>query len=117
MRVKKRRPSATSALFARVCVEMGRGRITEARIDDADSWQTDGYVCGGHITINPMHETVDTVIHELLHRLYPAWSERGVRIWTGRIMRQLSGAEVQAFYDEYAITARKRKSVKVVGLE
>lgn len=105
----------TDPLILRVCVEIGRGRITEARIDDAQSTQCDGYVENGRITINVIHATVDTVIHECLHRLYPSWTEHGVRTRTGRLMRKSSASEIQAIYDEYQIQKRRRKSPKVVG--
>lgn len=108
-------------LVVRVCTELGRGHITEARIVDKNYVQCDGFTGGGagtrHITINPIHETVDTLIHELLHRLYPQWSERYVRTRTGRLMRNLSDAEFQAIYDEYQIQVYKRKTPRVTTEE
>lgn len=105
-------------LLVRVCTELGRGHITEARIVDANYLQCDGFTAGGpgirHITINPIHETVDTLIHELLHRLYPSWTERYVRNRTGRLRRTLTDAEIQAIYDEYSIQVKRRKTPRVV---
>src|SRR3990167_4474569 len=56
------------ALLGTVWAELGAGRITEAFIRDGRSL-TDGFVNGtGHITVNPAHQTIDTLIHEILHR-------------------------------------------------
>lgn len=106
-------------LVVRICTELGRGHITEARMIDAGHVQCDGYTDNHskHITINPVHSIVDTLIHELLHRLYPQWSERYICSRTGRLMRNLSDAEFQAIYDEYQIQVKRRKTPRVVTEE
>lgn len=97
------------ALLGRVWAELGSGRITEAFIIDGRS-MTDGVVSGnGHIVVNPAHQTVDTVIHECLHRVFPEWSERSVRRTTTYLRRRMSDEEVQAMYDEFQKRSRKRK--------
>lgn len=104
MRRDKRDP-----LMVRVWAELGAGRITEAFIRDGKAF-TDGYCIGGHITVNPVHQTVDTVIHELLHRLNPEWSEAYVRRTTSYLRNRMTDEETVAFYDEYCKRAKKRKS-------
>lgn len=97
------------ALLGRVWAEIGAGKITEAFIKDGAA-MTDGMVMGGsHITINPAHQTVDTVIHECLHRAFPAWSEAYVRRTTSYLRRRMSDEEVQEMYAEYQRRARKRR--------
>ena len=66
------------------------GRHTEA------DWSSSGV-----IRVNPMPHVVDSVIHELLHECFPAYKERAVRSLTGKLMKQLSDAEIQAIYSEY----------------
>lgn len=95
-------------LLLRVCAEIGAGAITEAYIADP-GYATDGVTWGRSITINPAHQTVNTLLHECLHRLYPAWSERTVRAKTTYLCRRLTDAEVQAIYSEYEKRKRKRK--------
>ena len=97
------------ALLGRIWAEIGAGRITEAFISDARSI-TDGYFNGsGHITINPAHQTVDSLIHEILHRLHPQWAESYIRRTTTYLRRRMSDEEVQAMYAEFHRRARKRK--------
>ena len=97
------------ALLGTVWAEIGAGKLTEAFISDGAAF-TDGFVTGGgHITVNPAHQTVDTVIHECLHRAFPSWSENYVRRTTTYLRRRMSDEEVQAMYSEYQKRAKKRK--------
>ena len=59
-------------------------------------WENDGT-----ITVNPIPDVVDTLIHEILHDLYPDYSEQAIRSLTGKLWRQLSEDERQVMYDEY----------------
>ena len=105
----KRRTARDFALIGRVWAELGAGQITEAFISDGRSL-TDGYFNGsGHITINPAHQTIDTLIHEILHRLHPDWSETYVRRTTTYLRRRMSDEEVQAMYSEFQKRKRTRK--------
>ncbi len=95
--------------MVRVWAELGSGRITEAFIKDA-GYHTDGYADGqGRITINPVHPTVDTIIHEILHRMHPEWSERYIRRTTTFLRKRMTDGETQAFYQEYEQRKRKRR--------
>lgn len=110
----KGRTARDFALIGRVFAELGAGNITEAFIRDGLSF-TDGYFNGnGHITINPAHQTVDTVIHECLHRAFPSWSERYVRRTTTYLRKRMSDDEIQAMYSEFQKRSRKRKRPKVI---
>lgn len=109
-----KRTARDFALVGRVWAELGSGRITEAFISDRQN-VTDGYYNGtGHITINPVHQTVDTLIHECLHRAFPSWSEGYVRRTTTYLRRRMSDEELQAMYSEYQKRARKRKTPRVL---
>lgn len=104
-----KRTARDFALIGRVWAELGAGKITEAFISDGPNF-TDGYYNGnGHITVNPAHQTVDTLIHEILHRLHPQWSESYIRRTTTYLRRRMSDEEVQAMYSEFQRRARKRK--------
>lgn len=97
-------------LMVQVWAELGAGKITEAYIRDGHFF-TDGFTddASKHITINPVHQTVDTVVHEILHRLHPEWSENYVRRTTTWIRRRMTDDETRAFYLEYERRKRKRK--------
>lgn len=102
---KDKRPS----LMVRVWSELGAGRIVEGFIHDAKMF-VDGETSGsGHITVNPVHQTCDTVIHEILHRLYPNWSERYVRRTTTWLRRRMTDEETQTFFEEYNKRVKKKR--------
>ena len=87
-------------LWSRLCVELGAAPITEAYLSSEYEY-VDGLCDKGSITIAPHNHIVDTVIHELLHRIYPERSERSIRRTTSLLRKQLTDDEVQWFYDEY----------------
>jgi|GEM_PF-4929796 hypothetical protein len=91
-------------LWDRLCSELLVAPLTEAYIVSADHY-VDGMCEDGSITIAPHHHVVDTVIHELLHRIYPERSERSIRRTTTMLRKTLTDDEVLWFYDEY----QKRK--------
>lgn len=96
-------------LLLRVCAELGAGNITEAFIRDKGC-MTDGLTIGKQITINPQHQTVDTLLHECLHRLHPQWSENYVRNRTSWLRHRMTDDEVQAVYDEYQRRKKSRRT-------
>lgn len=101
MRTNEKRP----LLLLRVLTELGAGKIREAFIRSEKEFFVDGETEGWAITINPVPELVDTIIHELLRRLYPEWSERYIKNRTSYLMKRMTDEEVQLVYDEY----QKRK--------
>ena len=56
-------------LWSRLCVELGAAPITEAYLSSEYEYVY-GLCDKGSITIAPHNHIVDTVIHELLHRIY-----------------------------------------------
>jgi hypothetical protein len=103
--MKRERPG----LLVRVLTEIGTGAITEGFLSDKDLF-VHGETVGRRITINPAIATVDTLIHETLHRLEPQWSENYVRRTTTWLMRRMSDEQIQALYEEYGKRVKKRKS-------
>lgn len=108
-----RKAANRSPLMVQVWAELGAGRIVEKFISDPQHF-VDGETSGnGHITINPAHQTCDTVIHEILHRLHPNWSETYVRRTTTYLRRRMTDAETEAFYSEYQKRVKRRKGKRV----
>jgi hypothetical protein len=99
------------ALFEQVLSALAEGRISETYIQAPDRLIEGMTLDSGHITINPVHAIVDTVIHELLHRLHPEWSEGYVRRTTTLLRNQMTDTDVQAFYRAYRRVVRPRKTV------
>lgn len=87
-------------LLVQVCTELGRGDIKEKWLGEDDQF-VHGQLNGHRVEVNPGVDVVDTLVHELLHRLYPDWSERYVRNRTTFLMRRLTDAELQMLYAEY----------------
>lgn len=92
-----------SPLLLRVMARFGEVEFKEGWLDrgsngrhTAGLWESDGT-----ITVNPIPETVDTVIHEILHDLFPNHSERAILSLTTKLRRQLSDEQLQTIYDEY----------------
>lgn len=108
----KKLKDARPPLLVRVWSELGAGRITEGFLKDKHNF-TDGIIVNGHITVNPVHPTVDTLIHEILHRLHPEWKESYVRRTTTWLRRRMSDEETVAFFQEYEKRKKKRKRAMV----
>lgn len=100
-------PRARLAILAD---ELRRGRIREARLREP------GYivhgVCDastGVIVIDPAPATVSTLLHELLHRRYPDWSERRVAREERQLMRALSDQDLAWWYAQYLRRRRRQR--------
>lgn len=106
-----RRRQPRPPLMVRVWAALGEGRITEdPRLrSDVKGERLHGLQEGRHIWVNPVWSVVDTVLHELLHRMHPEWSEVYVRRTTTYLLKRMTDEEVQTFYDEYQQRAKKRR--------
>lgn len=99
----KKKVGNQSPLLLKVMARFGEVTFKEQFIPGPDSkhytyglWEE-----GDTITINPIPSTVDTVVHEILHAIYPTYSERTILSLTRKLMRQLSDEQLQTIYAEY----------------
>ena len=93
--------------------EFSKGRIYEATLVSDDGAHIHG-LCdydSGAITIDPKVAIVSTLLHELIHRKYPEWSEKRVRRAETRALNHLSQKDVQRWYRRYRRAVRKRRPV------
>lgn len=95
-------------ILIEVLAEIGAGRIREAMVEDPKGMVA-GYCQGGRVTVNPVFDVVDTLIHELLHRLRPEWKERSVLARTRQLMHALSDKEIARIYELYQRIKTTRK--------
>lgn len=109
---KKSRVIPRDPLLLEVAAAIGAGGISIGPIYDKGQF-VHGQIEGSKIVINPTIETVDTLLHECLHRLRPQWSERAVRSRTTRIMRSLSYPEIDRIYQLLLTTAKCRKTAVI----
>lgn len=97
------------------------GRLSEGWRPDPDDprrlW-LQGLASGSTVHINPVPDTLDTVIHEVLHVIRPQWTERGVRRRTSQILKSLTDGEVQtlwAIYQDRLQREHKRRGARRVN--
>jgi hypothetical protein len=98
-----------------VAAELAKGRIYEATLIDP-THHLEG-LCNHEtqvVVIDPKVSVIDSLIHELVHRRWPAWSEARVRRETRALMGQLSTADVEVWYRRYRRAVKKRRPVSSV---
>ena len=90
------------ALLTRILLEVGSSTFKEAYIYLNAKVSLAG-LCSpsGVITINPIPDVCNTLIHEILHRLYPRWSETSVRRRTTQLLKQMTHKDLEVLYAEY----------------
>ena len=106
-------PTTPAQLVEELTHELDRGFIYEATLVTDDGAHLLG-MCNHenqHITIDPKVAIVSTLLHELIHRRYPSWSERRVRREESRALRQLSQKDIETWHRRYKRAVRKRRPV------
>lgn len=106
-------PKTPDVLLEELTHELDRGFIYEATLIADDGAHLEG-LCNHenqHITINPKVSIVSALLHELIHRRYPSWSERRVRREEKRVMQHLSLQDVETWHRRYRRAVRRRRPV------
>ncbi len=114
---RKRVPPRPDPLVLEVVAALGAGRVHAASLRDEDNpeglWvygmcepPTNGRAT---ITVNEAENLIDTIIHECIHAIRPAWSERAVRGRTTRVLRSLTQAERERIHSVYAAVKHNRR--------
>jgi len=103
---KPRDPGA-DALRLVLWAELKRGGIYEADVR-ADFEHVEGACDGQRVYINPAPPVVEVLLHELLHRARPSWSERRVLRESRRVMLQMDERQIRRWYRAYQAQATKR---------
>ena len=94
-------------LLVRVLTEIGTGNVHEGFISSKTHY-VHRQIEGRRITGNPASDVVDTLLHQAIHQLEPAWSERYVRNRTSWLMKRMSDEQIQALYGEYQKRVKRR---------
>lgn len=92
--------------------ELNKGAVIEQPLVESHPRRSAirGYCSpSGVVTVNPIPDILDTLIHELLHRRYPEWTERTVKRETTKLIRKLTPEAQRALYDHY-LSVRDRTS-------
>lgn len=94
--------AAGKSLLLKLMARLGEVKVRQAYLPKEDTANICGYTYpDGSITVNPIPEIVDTVVHELLHSLYPRYSEATVCRLTKRLMHAMADEEIVAFYEAF----------------
>lgn len=103
-------------LWLETVAGIGAGRIEARRIDDEDEPLAVTYgVCeAGAVVIDEPAHIVETLIHELVHRQRPTWSERKVIQAERRLFARLTRDDIETLYTIYLSVRKPRKTPKVV---
>lgn len=92
--------------------ELTRGKVYECTLRDP-AWRLDGLQHGEAIYIDPRPAILETLIHELLHRRKPRWSERRVSREARLILSKMSEEEIAAWWKRYNQVKRKGRPIDV----
>lgn len=96
-------------LLLQVAAAIGAGRISIRAIHE-DGDRCHGVTLDdGSIAISPIPSTVDTAVHEILHRLFPRWSERTVLAKTTYLLKRMTDAEMEMLYVLIQVSAQVKK--------
>lgn len=101
------------ALIDELADELTKGKIYEAALVDP-THHLEGLCDNGVITVDPRVSIVSTLLHELIHRRFPEWSEARVRRAETLALGQLSQQDIGVWYRRYRRAVRKRRPVSSI---
>lgn len=93
--------------------EMQRGRIYECSLrDSSDKFQVDGLLSGASIYVDPRPAIIETLLHELMHRLKPKLCERTVTVTARNLAVQMDEATKLRWWKGYNRIKKKGRPVE-----
>lgn len=92
--------------------ELQRGKVYECTLRDP-AWRLDGLQHGEAIYIDPRPAILETLVHELLHRRKPRWSERRVTTEARSLLSKMDDAQIARWWAKYRAVKRKGRPVDV----
>lgn len=100
-------PQRYGAILRAARSEFRKGRIVEVELR-SEGEVLEGCEEHGWVYIDPAAAIVETLIHELLHRRYPKWTEREVSDRAYAVTTLMPPEERRAWYVEYKRAAVRR---------
>ena len=92
--------------------ELQRGQVYECSLRDP-RFRLDGLQHGQAIYIDPRPAIIETLVHELLHRRKPRWSERRVTREARTLLSKMGDSELARWWNRYNSIKRKGRPVDV----
>ena len=102
-------------LMLEIAAAIGAGRMALRLLRDDGAFCHGLTMDGGEIAVNPLPDTINTVVHEAIHRLRPAWSERTVLARTTKLIRQLTDEELETLYVLFMSCAKVKRPMRVTS--
>ena len=92
--------------------ELLRGKVYECSLRDPH-WRLDGLQHGEAIYIDTRPAIIETLVHELLHRRKPRWSERRVTREARTLLSKMSDDDVAVWWQRYRKIRKLSRPVDV----
>jgi hypothetical protein len=105
-------PSLENPLLEDVWHELQKGNVYECNLR-SEIWQMEGLQEGKNIYIDPRPAILETLLHELLHRLKPSWGEQRVTKEAHRLMVQMDETAKRQWWLAYKRIKKFRRPVEV----
>ena len=93
--------------------ELHRGKVYECSLYSPKA-HFDGLMEGGVIYIDPRSALLETLLHELLHRLKPRWGERRVRHTAVQLMGTMKDETSKRRWWAAYQRIKRRRSMRAV---
>jgi hypothetical protein len=105
-------PNLENPLLEDIWGELQNGHVYECNLRSIH-WQMDGLQEGKNIYIDPRPAIIETLLHELLHRLKPQWSEHKVTKRARILMLQMDETAKRQWWLAYRRIRKTRRPVEV----
>ena len=102
----------TRPTLADVWDELQRGRVYECSLSDK-RWHLDGLKDGQDVFIDVRPSILETLLHELLHRLKPRWGERRVTLEARHLLSHMSESQMRSWWTAYRRIRKRRGPVQI----
>jgi hypothetical protein len=104
------KPRPVADVLAELAEELSRGKVYEGAL--LSKGQITYGMCDyntGAVHVDPVPYVVETLLHELLHRRWPSWSERRVDREAFRLVSGMSRQQMQTWYRRYQRAKKHRR--------
>lgn len=105
-------PNLDNPLLEDLWNNLQEGHVYECPLR-SEVWQIDGLQEGRNVFIDPRPAILETLLHELLHRLKPRWGEKKVSKRARIMMLQMDETAKRQWWLAYRRIRKTRRPVEV----